>query len=72
MKENPDRENRENLSELLRQYDDLKAGRSHQFLDEEAFERIIEFYDEKEDLQKALEASEFGSGTISFLFFTSY
>ena len=66
MKENPDRENRENLSEFLRQYDDLKAGRSHQFLDEEAFERIIEFYDEKEDLQKALEASEFGSEQYPF------
>jgi tetratricopeptide (TPR) repeat protein len=66
MKENPDRENREDLRELLKQYDDLKAGRSHQFLDEEAFEKIIEFYDEKEDLQKALEASEFGSEQYPF------
>jgi tetratricopeptide (TPR) repeat protein len=66
MKENSDRENREDLRELLKQYDDLKAGRSHQFLEEEAFEKIIEFYDEKEDLQKALEASEFGSEQYPF------
>ncbi len=66
MKENPYHENREDLNELLKQYDDLKAGRSHQFLDEEAFEKIIEFYDEKEDLQKALEASEFGSEQYPF------
>src|ERR1700693_4867537 len=66
MKENPYRENREELDELLRQYDDLKAGRGHIFLDEEAFEKIIEFYDEKEDLQKALEAAEFGSEQYPF------
>jgi len=57
MKENPYRENNEEMDELLQQYDELRAGRSHRFLDEEAFEKIISFYDEKEDLQKALEAS---------------
>lgn len=60
MKENPYRENKDEIDELLQQYDGLKAGRSHRFLDEEAFEKIVSFYDEKEDLQKALEASEFG------------
>ncbi len=66
MKENPYRENREELNELLKQYDDLKTGRTRHFLDEEAFEKIIEFFDEKEDLQKALEAAEFGSEQYPF------
>ncbi|MFI5186911.1 MAG: tetratricopeptide repeat protein [Chitinophagales bacterium] len=66
MKENPYRENREEINELLRQFDNLKAGRNHNFLDEEAFEKIIEFYDQKEDLQKALEASEVGSEQYPF------
>jgi hypothetical protein len=42
MKENPYREDREELKELLRQYQNLKQGRSHSFLEEDAFERIIE------------------------------
>jgi tetratricopeptide (TPR) repeat protein len=66
MKENPYRENREELTELLKQYENLKTGRSHKFLDEEAFEKIVEFFDEKEDLQKALEAAEFGSEQYPF------
>jgi len=66
MKENPYRENKEELSELLKQYENLKTGRSHKFLDEEAFEKIVEFFDEKEDLQKALEAAEFGSEQYPF------
>src|ERR1044071_4316108 len=66
MKENPYRENRDEINELLKQYDNLKTGRSHKFLDEVAFEKIVEFYDEKEDLQKALEAAELGSEQYPF------
>jgi len=66
MKENPYREDKEEINELLRQYDNLKTGRSHKFLDEEAFEKIVEFFDEKADLQKALEAAEFGSEQYPF------
>lgn len=58
MKENPYREDREELRELLRQYDNLRNGQTHSFFDEEAFEKIIDYFDEKEDLQKALEAVE--------------
>lgn len=60
MKENPYREEREDMAELLSQYENLKAGRSHSFLEEDAFERIIEYYDEHDNLAKALEASETG------------
>src|SRR5215470_12128078 len=66
MKENPYRENKDEINELIKQYENLKSGRSHKFLDEEAFEKIVEFYDEREDLQKALEAVELGSEQYPF------
>jgi tetratricopeptide (TPR) repeat protein len=61
MKDYPYREDGEPLQELLKQYDNLKNGRSYSFLDEESFERIIQHFDEKEDLTKALEAAELGA-----------
>src|SRR5207249_10510526 len=66
MKENPYRENKEEINELLRQYDNLKTGRSHKSLDEQAFEKTVEFFDEKADLQNALEAAAFGSEQYPF------
>jgi tetratricopeptide (TPR) repeat protein len=42
----------------LKQYQQLRTGRSGIFLEEEAFEKIIDYYDDQEDLAKALEASE--------------
>lgn len=51
------KENREELSELLQRYENLKAGKGHSFLEEEAFERIIDYFDDIEDLPKALEAA---------------
>src|SRR5258706_4590923 len=59
MKENPYREDRENLRELLKQYENLKNGHSYSFLDEEAFEKIIDYYQEKEDTGSAMEAAQF-------------
>ena len=53
------REDREFLKELLRQYENLRTGRSHTFIDEESFEKIIDYFDEREEVVKALEASEF-------------
>lgn len=60
MKENPYREDREKLRELLKQYENLKNGRHHSFLEEDAFEKIIDYYHEKEDLLKAMEAATSG------------
>ncbi len=60
MRENPYREDREELKELLRQYQNLKNGRNHTFLEEDAFERIIDYFDEKDDLPEAIEAAETG------------
>ena len=56
MKEQPYDEDREHIRELLKQFESLKAGRSHSFLDEDAFDKIINFYEEKEQIEKAMEA----------------
>jgi tetratricopeptide (TPR) repeat protein len=60
MRENPFREDREELKELLRQYQNLKQGKQHSFLEEDAFDRIIDYYDEKDNFSEALEAAEAG------------
>lgn len=62
MKENnPFREDREQLRELLIKYEKFKNGQSHSFIEEDAFEKIIDYYHEKEDLTKAMEAAEIAS-----------
>jgi tetratricopeptide (TPR) repeat protein len=59
MKENPYREDREQIRELLKQYENLKNGRKNSFLEEESFEKLIEYFQEKEEQDKALEAVRF-------------
>ncbi|MEO5562417.1 MAG: tetratricopeptide repeat protein [Chitinophagaceae bacterium] len=56
MKEHPHEEGREHIRELLNQYESLKAGRSYSFIDEEAFDKIINYFEEKEQIERALEA----------------
>jgi tetratricopeptide (TPR) repeat protein len=51
-------QDRESIDELLKLYNNLKNGHGGIFLEEEAFEKIIEYYDEKEELSKALEAAD--------------
>ncbi len=60
MSSNQSRQNREEIRELLRQYQNLKAGRTNSFLDEEAFEKVIDYYDDLEDFGRAIEAAEMG------------
>ena len=60
MQENPYREDREELKELLEQYVNLRSGKSHSFIEEDAFERIIDYFDDQDDLGQALEAAETG------------
>jgi len=59
MNTNPYRQNREELRELLHQYHNLKMGRNHTFIEEDAFEIIIDYFDENEELSKAIEAAGF-------------
>ncbi len=60
MSKYPYRQDRDELRELLLQYDNLKAGKSNSFMEEDSFERIIDYFDEKEQIQQALEAAEYG------------
>lgn len=53
------RQNREEIQELLQQYENLKSGKSHSFFEEETFEKIIDYFDDREELVKALEATGF-------------
>ncbi len=57
MKENPYQEDKEHMKELLLQFENLKHGRKNSFIEEESFERIINFFEEKEELSKAIEAA---------------
>lgn len=56
MKENPFRQNKEEMKELLSQYNDFKLGKKFKFIEEDAFERIIDYFDENDDLNSAVEA----------------
>lgn len=60
MSKNPYRHDREELKELLRQFSNLKAGRHHGYIEEEGFERIVDYFEEKEDHSEALEAATAG------------
>jgi tetratricopeptide (TPR) repeat protein len=66
MSENFYREDKEEMRELLNQYENLRSGRQHSFLEEEAFERIIDHFDEKDQLTKAMEAAELGIEQFPF------
>lgn len=54
------RREREEMQELLKAYENLKAGRSAPFLEEEDFERIINYFDDHEEVPAALEAASIG------------
>jgi tetratricopeptide (TPR) repeat protein len=59
MSKNPYRQDKEEMRELLKQYENLKSGKSHSFIDEDSFERIIDYYEEKEDVPGAISAAGF-------------
>jgi tetratricopeptide (TPR) repeat protein len=59
MKENPYHPEQDDLKELLKQYQNLRTGRSHAFFDEESFEKIIDYFDDREEIPQATEAVDF-------------
>lgn len=59
MSKYPYRQDRDELRELLQQFENLKLGQPNSFIEEESFEKIIDYYDEKEQLLKALEVAEY-------------
>ena len=56
MRENSYHQDKDKIKELLNQYQNLKSGKSHSYLDEDSFERIIDYFDDAEDLPQAIEA----------------
>lgn len=66
MKENPYRNDRDEIKDLLKKFENLRTGHSHSFLEEDAFEKIIDYFDEKDDMPRALEAAELGVGQFPY------
>lgn len=54
----PYKNDKESIKELLKHYDNLRYGRSTMFLEEESFEKIIDWFDDQEEPARALEAAE--------------
>ena len=51
---------KESIKELLHLFENLKNGAGGVFLEEEAFEKIIDHFDDQEENLKAMEAAELG------------
>lgn len=66
MKENPYPDDQKEMKELLMKYQKLRSGSDFHYLEEEAFEKIIDYYDENEQLNLAMEAAERGIGQFPF------
>ena len=66
MSKYPYRQDREELRELLQQYDNLKLGKPNSFLEEDSFERLIDYFDEKEQLSLALEVTEYATSQYPY------
>lgn len=49
---------KDSLDDLLKLYNNLRNGTGAVFLEEEAFEKIIEYYDDADETAKALEAAD--------------
>ena len=60
MRDNSVGEDKDEIRELIRQFQNLRSGRGNSFLEEDAFEKIVDYFDDIEDLSQALEAVEMG------------
>ena len=49
---------KDSIKELLRLFENLRTGTSSGFLEEEAFEKIIDYFDDQEEPLKAMEAAD--------------
>jgi tetratricopeptide (TPR) repeat protein len=61
MKDNPSQQYNNDIQALIALYQQLKAGHGGGFLDEDAFEKIIDYYADAEQLPLAIEVSEMGA-----------
>jgi tetratricopeptide (TPR) repeat protein len=60
MRDNSFGEDKDEIRALIRQFQNLRSGRANSFLEEDAFEKIVDYFDDIEDLPQALEAVEMG------------
>ena len=51
---------KESINELVQLFEKLRSGTSGVFLEEEAFEKIIDYYDDQENALRAMEAADIG------------
>ncbi|MCO6496115.1 MAG: tetratricopeptide repeat protein [Chitinophagaceae bacterium] len=51
---------REELKELLSKYQKMRSGKGTYFLEEESFEKLIDYFDDNDQLHKAIEAANHG------------
>jgi tetratricopeptide (TPR) repeat protein len=66
MRENPYRHDKDDIKELLASYQNMRLGKSHSYLEEDAFERIIDYFDDAEELAQAMEAAVIAIGQFPF------
>lgn len=59
-------QDRDELKALLQHYKNLKTGNGSGYIEEEGYEKIIDYYDEREKFHEALEASEFSITQFPF------
>ncbi|MEO9022654.1 MAG: tetratricopeptide repeat protein [Ginsengibacter sp.] len=59
MKDNHYGREKEEMNDLLREYNNFKTGRKFKFIEEESFQRLIDYFDENDNLPSALEAVNF-------------
>ncbi len=60
MKQQPHHQGKEEIKQLLLDYNNLKKARQHKFIDEDSFISLIDYFDEIDNLTEALTASEIG------------
>ncbi len=61
MNENSFHQNKNEIKELLLHYRNFKSGKKFSYLEEESFIRIIDHFDDTEDIAAAIEAADYGA-----------
>lgn len=59
MSKNPYRQDREEIRELLQQFENLKYGKPNSYIEEEGFERLIDYFEDQEKDNQALEVIDY-------------
>jgi tetratricopeptide (TPR) repeat protein len=66
MQQYPFQEDKEEMMQLLSDYENLKAGKSHNFLEEEAYIKLIDYFEDADNLVEAMTASEIALEQLPF------